>query len=321
MSPFLQRLWIGIKQLVDNLLDSTGNLLHRMIFDCLLPKRYRSLSRREIYSIIFKSDTPQGKRFDVWLLVLIVLNILLLMVDSMMNYTTLTGATVDKPFGYWLFKVLEWSFTLVFTFEFYLRIYCLKNPRYYLLSFYGLIDMLSIFPAYLSLFLPGTQALTVLRLLRLLRLFRIFHMQRFIDESRKLLNTLRRSAVRILIFMLFIVLFSIILGTIMFAVEGDANPALSSIPRGIYWAVVTITTVGYGDISPVTGVGQFISVVVMLLGYSIIAVPSSILIGETINEFRDKPQRPKDIEDVLQPADDNANDSSNSSSNNSSAAN
>ena len=261
--------------------------MHRILFDCLLPKKYRDLSKQDIYTIIFRSDTPAGKRFDIWILILIALNIVLMMVDSMLGNTTLTGGAQHKPFSYWLMKVLEWGFTILFTFEFYLRIYCLKNPKKYIFSFYGIIDILSIFPAYLSLFIPGTQALTVFRLLRVLRVFRIFRMRLFINETRFLLNSLRRSVVRILIFMLVVVIAAVILGTLIFAIEGDRNPAISSIPRGIYWAIVTITTVGYGDIAPVTPVGQFISVLVMLLGYSIIAVPTGIIAGETIREGRE----------------------------------
>lgn len=278
---------IDYKKIVKSVLRWVGDVMHRMLFDCLLPKRYRDLSKRDIHTIIFRSDTPAGKRFDVWILVLIALNIVLLMVDSMLGNTTLTGAAERKPFSYWLMKVLEWGFTIIFTFEFYLRIYCLKNPRKYVLSFYGIIDIFSIFPAYLSLFIPGTQALTVFRLLRVMRVFRIFRMRLFINETRFLLNALRRSAVRILIFMLVVVIVAVILGTLIFAIEGERNPAISSIPRGIYWAIVTITTVGYGDISPVTPVGQFISIIVMLLGYSIIAVPTGIIAGETIREGRE----------------------------------
>lgn len=284
--------------------DAIGVVMHRMLFDCLLPKKYRDLSKRDIHTIIFRSDTPAGKRFDIWILVLIAANIILLMVDSMLGSTTLTRGIESKPFSYWLMKVLEWAFTIVFTFEFYLRIYCLKNPRKYVLSFYGIIDILSIFPSYLSLFFPGAQALTVLRLLRVLRIFRIFRMRVFLNETRFLINALRRSAVRILIFMLVVVIVAVILGTLIFAIEGDSNPSISSIPRGIYWAIVTITTVGYGDIAPVTSVGQFISVLVMLLGYSVIAVPTGIIAGETIREGREKHNESFSLDNEdLEPAD------------------
>ena len=291
--------------LLRRILAAIGEVMHRIVFDCLLPKHYRDLSKRDIHTIIFRSDTPAGKRFDVWLLILIALNIVLLMVDSMLGNTTLTRGAEAKPFSYWLMKVLEWGFTILFTFEFYLRIYCLKNPRKYVTSFYGVIDSLSIFPSYLSLFFPGAQALTVLRLLRVLRLFRIFRMRSFLNESRFLLNTLKRSAIRIMIFMLIVVIGAVILGTLIFAIEGDRNPAISSIPRGIYWAIVTITTVGYGDIAPVTPVGQFVSALVMLLGYSVIAVPTGIIVGETIREGRQKHEESFSLDnEELEAADD-----------------
>ncbi|MBR1516989.1 MAG: ion transporter [Bacteroidales bacterium] len=299
------------RELMRKAIDAIGVVMHRMLFDCLLPKKYRDLSKRDIHTIIFRSDTPAGKRFDIWILVLIALNIVLLMVDSMMGNTTLTGGAERKPFSYWLMKVLEWGFTILFTFEFYLRIYCLKNPRKYIVSFYGIIDILSIFPAYLSLFFPGAQALTVLRLLRVLRIFRIFRMRVFLNETRFLINALRRSAVRILIFMLVVVIVAVILGTLIFAIEGKHNPAISSIPRGIYWAIVTITTVGYGDIAPVTSMGQLISTIVMLLGYAIIAVPTGIVAGETIREGRERHNESfsmdnEDLEPAEEPGDEDA---------------
>lgn len=264
-----------------------GNLLHNILFKFLLPKKYRNVSKRRIYEIIFKSDTPEGKKFDIVLLSLISLNIILLVVDSMLGANnTLTVSLRHGTFSYWLMKSLEWGFTIFFTFEYYLRVYCLKKPWQYALSFYGIIDFISIFPAYLSIFLPATQAFSVFRLLRLLRIFRILNMRRFLKEGKQLLNALRRSLTKIIIFMLFVFIAAVILGTIMYALEGDKNGDIASIPEGIYWAVVTITTVGYGDISPITPVGRFVSVVVMLLGYAVIAVPSGIVAGETIASFK-----------------------------------
>lgn len=257
-----------------------GRVMHYLLFEVLLPKRMRTLTKHDIYVIIFRSDTPAGRRFDVWLLILIVLNILLMIVDSFV-FIREGSLTVHIVMG-----VLEWSFTLLFTFEYYLRIYCLKQPWRYVLSFYGIIDFLSIFPAYLSLFFPAVHTLTVLRLLRTLRIFRIFKMERFLVEGRRLMNALRRSATRVLIFMMFVFIVAVILGAIMYAVEVDYNDQITSILQGIYWAVVTLTTVGYGDIAPVTPFGRFIAVIVMILGYSIIAVPTGIVAGETIEEHR-----------------------------------
>lgn len=267
--PFRQ-IFLGIAKFI-------GDVLHRALFTVLLPKRYRKLTKQEIFTIIFKSDTPAGKKFDIWLLIMIAANILVIILESL-----------DGPARWFSLTMrgLGWVFTLMFTFEYYLRIYCLKKPARYLFSFYGIIDFLSIAPAYLSLFFPALSSLSVLRLMRMLRIFRIFKMQRFLDEGHFLLEALRRSLVKIAIFMMFVFLGAVVLGAVMYGIEGDKNPAMNSIPKGIYWAVVTITTVGYGDIAPVTPLGQWTSMLVMLLGYSIIAVPTGIVAGETINEHK-----------------------------------
>ena len=254
---------------------------------------YRGLKKKQIFEIIFKSDTPAGKKFDVWLLVLIVLNIVLLVIDSLTGTTTTMTSGAQMSVQFIVFKVLEWGFTLLFTFEYYLRIYCLKHPRKYVFSFWGVIDFMSIFPAYLSLLFPATQALTVLRLLRVMRIFRIFHLNRFQNEVFHLLAALRASAIKILVFMLFMLVAAVILGTLMFSFESEVNPAFANILSGIYWAVVTITTVGYGDIAPVTPGGRFIAVLVMLLGYSIIAVPTGVVAGEVVNEYRKPKGKPR----------------------------
>lgn len=270
-----------------------GGVMHTILFEWLLPKRYRGMKKREIFEIIFKSDTPAGKRFDIWLLVLIVANIVLLVVDSLTGTTSTMTRGAHLSASYIVFKVLEWAFTIFFTFEYYLRIYCLKHPRKYVFSFWGVIDFISIFPSYLSLFIPATQALTVLRLLRVMRIFRIFHLSRFQSEVMHLLSALRASAVKILIFMLFMFVAAIILGTLMYSFESEKNPAFDNILAGIYWAVVTITTVGYGDIAPMTGAGRFLAVVVMLLGYAIIAVPTGIVVGEVAAEARKPRMKPR----------------------------
>lgn len=262
-----------------------SSAMHRLVFGLLMPKRYRGLTKREIFEIIFKSDTPAGKKFDVWLLVLIVANIVLLMFDSVWGTTDTMTSGAHGSFSFWIVKALEWGFTLIFTLEYYLRIYCLKHPMKYVLSFWGVVDFLSIFPAYLSIFVPTTQALTVLRLLRVMRIFRIFKMQRFQIEAYHLISALRNSAIKILIFMMVVMVAAVILGTLMYSFEAENNPDFKSIPTGIYWAVVTITTVGYGDIVPITTPGRFLSVIVMLLGYSVIAVPTGIVAGETIREY------------------------------------
>lgn len=262
------------------ILTTIGDGMHWLLFSVLLPKRFRNLTKQEMYNIIFRADSPAGKKFDVWLLVLIALNLIVLIVDS---FPIVRDGSLAVRI---IMGIVEWGFTLLFTFEFYLRIYCSKHPWKYLFSFYGVIDFISIFPAYLSLFVPATRSLSVLRMLRMLRVFRIFKMRRFLEEGYKLLNALKRSAVKIVIFMMFVFIVAVILGTVVYAIEYEKNPAISSIPMGIYWAVVTLTTVGYGDIAPVTPLGQFISMVVMVLGYSIIAVPTGIVAGETMEEAR-----------------------------------
>ena len=279
--------WLGIAR---NIVGWIGRVLHGILFGWLLPKRYRGLKKQQIFEIIFKSDTPAGKKFDVWLLVLIVLNIVLLVVDSLTGTTTTMTSGAHMSVQFFVFKVLEWGFTILFTFEYYLRVYCLKHPMKYVLSFWGVVDFISIFPAYLSLLFPATQALTVLRLLRVMRIFRIFHLSRFQNEVFHLLAALRASAIKIMVFMLFVLVAAVILGTLMFSFESEVNPAFENILSGVYWAVVTITTVGYGDIAPVTVGGRFLAVLVMLLGYSIIAVPTGIVAGEVYAESK-KPDR------------------------------
>lgn len=279
--------WRGV---AGGIIGWIGRVMHKVLFEWLMPKKYRGMKKQEIFEIIFKSDTPAGKKFDVWLLVLIVLNIVLLVVDSLTGTTTTMTSGAHLSASFIVFKVLEWGFTILFTFEYYLRIYCLKHPMKYVLSFWGVVDFISIFPAYLSLLFPATQALTVLRLLRVMRIFRIFHLSRFQNEVFHLLAALRASAIKIMVFMLFVLVAAVILGTLMFSFESEVNPAFENILSGVYWAVVTITTVGYGDIAPVTVGGRFLSVLVMLLGYSIIAVSTGIVAGEVYAESK-KPDR------------------------------
>ncbi|MCQ2273896.1 MAG: ion transporter [Bacteroidales bacterium] len=318
---------IPYRKIALDILKFIGDIMHRALFEVLLPKRLRNLTKQEIYDIIFKADTPRGKKFDVWLLVLITINILVIIMESiaitpefenmtsiMLSNNAVTDTIIDASgntavidgtladgidtthhFNWFvaILRVIGFMFTILFTFEFYLRIYCLDKPKPYLTSFFGIIDMVSIFPAYLSPFFPAATTLSALRLMRVLRIFRIYKMQKFIDESLFMVNALKRSFIKILVFMLFVFVMAIILGSTMYGIEGSKNPAISSIPRGIYWAVVTITTVGYGDITPVTSLGQFVSVVVMLLGYSIIAVPTGIVAGETIEEHKRERHRKK----------------------------
>lgn len=288
LSNWIQSInWIRV---VRDIIKFVGRVMHKLLFSMLLPRRYRHLTKQQIFTIIFKSDTPAGKKFDVWLLVMIVLNILVIIIDSLIGSSSTITDGASKSISYWIIRALEWGFTLMFTFEYYLRIYCLKRPMRYVFSFWGIIDFLSIFPAYLSLVVPATQALTVLRLLRMMRIFRIFRLQRFQDAASLLIDALRNSLLRIVVFMLFVLVAAIIMGTMMYSIEAKFNPQFDSVLSGIYWAVVTITTVGYGDVVPVTAGGRFLAVLLMLLGYSIIAVPMGIVAGETIEQHR-KPRK------------------------------
>ena len=221
----------------------------------------------KLYEIIFEADTKAGKLFDVVLLWIIVVSIALVMLESMHS--------VNDEYGYWL-RLGEWIVTVSFTLEYILRIYVLKKPLSYIFSFYGLVDLLSILPTYLGLFLTGASGLMVIRVFRLLRIFRIFKLSRYTKEASSIMFALKESRHKLSVFLATIITISVILGTVMYMIEGEEN-GFTSIPEGIYWAIVTLTTVGYGDISPHTDLGKFISSFVMILGYTIIAVPTGIV--------------------------------------------
>lgn len=225
--------------------------------------------KRRLYVIIFESDTPLGKAFDVALLWAILLSIVLIMVESI-------PAIPD-----WMNSFLviwEYIFTGFFTIEYIARIYCSPDPRKYITSFFGIIDLLSTMPFYLGLFFSASRYLMVLRTFRLIRVFRVFKLFSFLEEGDKLLKSLKLSFPKIMVFFLFVVIMVISLGTMMYMVEGSQpGTPFTDVPTSIYWAVVTMTTVGYGDIVPVTLIGRILSAVVMLLGYTIIAVPTGIV--------------------------------------------
>lgn len=223
-----------------------------------------------LYIIIFRSNTRSGKRFDIVLLVAIFLSVIVILLDSI--------PPIHRKFGSQL-SFLEWIFTGLFTIEYILRIIVVQRKWKYILSPLGIIDLLSILPAYLSIFYVSYRFLLVLRSIRLLRVFKILNLSSFLNAGQYITVALYNSYRKILIFMMFITLLVIIIGSIMYIVEFD-SPGFESIPNSIYWAVVTITTVGYGDVSPVTPLGKFFSIVVMLCGYSIIAVPTGIVTAE-----------------------------------------
>ncbi|NND61878.1 MAG: ion transporter [Flavobacteriaceae bacterium] len=226
--------------------------------------------RKILHDIIYEADTPLGKIFDVVLLILIVLSVIFVMLESV--------SEIDAKYHDALY-VGEWIITVFFSLEYILRIVTVKKPFKYIFSFYGIIDFLSTIPLYLSFILSGSSYLLTVRALRLLRVFRILKITRYIGESNKLKRALLHSRAKIFIFLFAVVIISIIAGTIMYLVEGEEN-GFVSIPQSVYWCIVTLTTVGYGDISPGTPLGQFIASLIMIMGYGIIAVPTGIITAE-----------------------------------------
>ncbi len=229
-----------------------------------------ALWRRRLFVVIFGTDTHAGRKFDVVLLWAIMLSILTVMLESV-DY-------VRHEYGNWL-RIAEWTFTVVFTIEYIARIISIRRPWYYITSFYGIIDFISVIPTYLSLFLVGGQYLLVIRGLRLLRIFRILKLTRYMGEASILTSALKSSRHKIAVFLWAVFTIVIIMGTIMYLVE-DGENGFTSIPKSIYWAIVTLTTVGYGDITPQTAVGQVLASMIMILGYAIIAVPTGIVTAE-----------------------------------------
>ncbi|WAC39542.1 ion transporter [Pedobacter sp. SL55] len=228
---------------------------------------FKDTSKEKLRSIIFRSDTPAGKLFDIVLLVLIVLSITLVFLESVVD--------IRLSFGN-IIRIAEWTFTILFTLEYLLRIYCSGKRFSYIFSFYGIIDLIAFLPSYLSLFFPGGQYLMVIRAVRLLRVFRIMKLTRFMNEGNVLGRALKASSHKIIVFLTCVLTLVTIIGTLMYIIEGD-DTGFTSIPVSIYWAIVTITTVGYGDISPQSTLGQLLASVLMILGYGIIAVPTGIV--------------------------------------------
>lgn len=236
-----------------------------------LDKRINQTQRKWLRQIIFKTETPEGKFFDTVLTWIIVASVLVVILE--------TVSSVHNTY-WWIFFILEWGFTLIFTVEYILRLYSAKHPLRYATSFFGLVDILSIIPAYLGIFFIGAQNLLIVRAFRLLRVFRIFKMGHFVSEGEIIVSALKASRTKIYVFMSFIILLSIIIGSLLYIVEGGSNPNIDNIPKGIYWAIVTLTTVGYGDVTPITPLGKFLATIVMIMGYGVIAVPTGIVTAE-----------------------------------------
>ena len=245
--------------------------------------------KTKLHEIIYEADTPAGKLFDVVLLIAILASIILVMLESVESF--------DEKYHNFL-NVSEWIITILFTIEYVLRIITVNKPIKYITSFYGVVDLLATIPKYLSLFLIGSQALVALRALRLLRVFRILKLARYLGASNQLASAIRASRAKISVFLFAVLIASVIFGTIMYLVEG-AESGFTNIPKSVYWCIVTLTTVGFGDIAPVTPLGQFIAAVIMIMGYGIIAVPTGIVSAEYTKSSSNKEKATKEEETKL----------------------
>ena len=228
--------------------------------------------RAKVHEVIFETDTPAGKLFDVALIVTILISVVVVSLESVPDIRLRYGPEL---------RAAEWVITILFTIEYILRLLCVERPLSYATSFFGIVDLLAILPTYISLLVPGTQALTVVRVLRLLRVFRVLKLVQYVSEARTLNSALKASWKKIFVFLFAVLMVVVIVGSLMYLIEGPEH-GFDSIPRAIYWAVVTLTTVGYGDIAPGTPLGQFLAMCVMILGYGIIAVPTGIVTRELV---------------------------------------
>jgi voltage-gated potassium channel len=248
--------------------------------------RYRPTSdqpawKHRLYSIIFESGTRSGKAFDVCLLIAIVLSVTVVMLESVKPVRAAHPVLLHNA---------EWVFTILFTLEYAARLLCVQRPLRYVWSFYGIIDLVSFLPSYITLFVATANYLLVIRVLRLLRIFRILKLTHFTQEGETLMTALRASRRKITVFIFTVFAIVLIVGTVMYLIEGEEN-GFDSIPRGVYWAIVTLTTVGYGDVTPHTVVGRILACVIMILGYGIIAVPTGIFSVELSEAARTKEAR------------------------------
>lgn len=233
--------------------------------------------RDRLREVIFEADTPAGRLFDVALIVAILASVVVVMLDSVEAIATDHRTTL---------RTVEWIMTILFTLEYACRLYSVRRPLRYATSFYGIVDLLSIVPTYLSLVLTGAQTLLVIRVLRILRMFRILKLARYVREGRTLLTALRASVPKIIVFLFGVFTVVVVMGAVMHLIEGPENPGFGSIPHSMYWAIVTLTTVGYGDVTPETNLGKAISMLIMVLGYGILAVPTGIVSVELSHAAR-----------------------------------
>jgi len=226
--------------------------------------------RQHLYEVIFEADTPTGKAFDVALIVFILASVITVMLESV--------PSIREQYGDALWTA-EWAFTLIFTLEYVVRLFCTRRPLRYARSFFGIVDLLAILPTYLIALFPAAHYLVVIRVLRILRAFRVLKLAAHVREANLLMRSLVASRRKITVFLFAVFTMTVILGSLMYLIEGEAH-GFDSIPRGVYWAIVTLTTVGYGDIAPETPFGQFVASIVMIMGYGIIAVPTGIVTAE-----------------------------------------
>ncbi len=232
--------------------------------------------RAKAHEIIFEADTPAGKVFDIALIFTILLSVVAVMLESVAPVRARHGSVL---------RTAEWVITILFTIEYILRLLCVGQPARYARSFFGIVDLLAILPTYISVIVPGAQALIVVRVLRILRVFRVLKLVQYVEEAATLRRALRASGRKILVFVFVVLLMVTIVGALMYLVEGE-DAGFKSIPVAVYWAVVTVTTVGYGDIAPITALGQFLSAILMIIGYGIIAVPTGIVTTELVRDRR-----------------------------------
>jgi voltage-gated potassium channel len=254
----------------NSLVNNFSGLIKELIMEDVNTNRPSAGWRKILFEVIFESDTPAGKWFDILLILSIMISVIVVMLDSV--------ADIRAEHGKLLYAI-EWFFTALFTVEYALRLLCVGKPAHYAKSLFGIIDLLAILPTYLSLFFFGSRYLTVIRVLRVLRIFRVLKLGQQVKEANLLMKALSASRRKIYVFLFVVMTIVVIIGSLIYVIEGGEN-GFTSIPRSVYWAIVTLTTVGYGDISPATPVGQLLAAVVMILGYSIIAVPTGFVTVE-----------------------------------------
>lgn len=230
--------------------------------------------RAKLHTVIYEADTPAGKFFDIMLLCLILISVVAVMLESV--------ASIRIKYGHELY-IIEWVITIFFTLEYIGRLIALRQPLKYVFSFYGVVDFLATIPMYVGLIFPGSRVFLSIRAIRLLRIFRILKLVHFVGAANQLVEALKKSRVKIAVFLFSVLVSCIILGTLMYMIEGPEN-GFTSIPVSVYWTIVTLTTVGFGDITPATPFGQFVSVIIMILGYGIIAVPTGLVTAQFMKE-------------------------------------